>query len=163
VHLDRDKLIDKAIHAQRTVFRAMHAATEPAWLQLDLTMSQVKGLFALANGGALTIGALGGALGIGPPGASLLVNRLVHLGLVERAEDPADRRRALVRLTGRGEELVLGLRQGRRERLRAWLAQLSDADLAALSRGLCAMAVVAAGGDGAAPAVERAGMVAAGE
>ena len=163
MRIDRDQLIDEAIHAQRAVFRAMHASAEPSWLRLDLTMSQVKGLFALANGGPLTIGALGGALGIGRPGASLLVDRLVQLGLVERAEDPADRRRALARLTGRGEELVLGLRQGRRERLRGWLAQLSDADLAALSRGLRAMAAVVAGGDGTSPAGEPTDVVAAGD
>ena len=154
MRIDRDQLIDEAIQAQRAVFRAMHASAEPSWLRLDLTMSQVKGLFALAHGGAL---------GLGRPGASQLADRLVQLGLVERAADPGDRRRALARLTGRGEELVLGLRQGRRERLRGWLAQLSDADLAALSRGLRAMAAVVAGGDGASTAGEPTDVVAAGD
>src|SRR5439155_21058303 len=98
------------------------------------------------------VGHLAQALGIGKPAASILVDRLVHLALVQRDEDRADRRRTLVRLSGRGEELVLGLRQGRRERVRQWASQLTDADLAALRRGLRALAAVAAGQEGGDPA-----------
>ena len=165
---DREAQIDDVLHAQREIWRAMRESAEPAWLELDLTMGQVKGLFALAQSGAMTVGHLAEALGIGKPAASILVDRLVHLALVERDEDRADRRRTLVRLSARGEELVLGLRQGRRERVRQWASRLADADLAALRRGLRALAAVAAGQDGGEPtprtrADERAAAVAAGQ
>ena len=147
----RDHLIDDALQAQKQIVQAMHAAAEPTWLQLDLTMAQLKGLLALADS-AMTIGQLAEALGSGKPTASILVERLVQLGLVERAEDPLDRRRTIARVTARGEELVARLRQGGRERLRTWLSRLGDDDLAALVQGLQALATAAAGEQVALPA-----------
>jgi len=149
--ISRDQLIDNALQAQKQIMQAMHAAAEPAWLQLDLTMAQLKGLFALADG-PMTIGQLADALGSGKPAASILVERLVQLGLVERAEDALDRRRTIARVTARGEELVARLRQGGRERLRTWLSRLGDDDLAALVQGLRALAAAAAGEQVALPA-----------
>src|SRR5437588_6971759 len=92
-------------------------------------MAQLKGRFALADS-PMTIGQLADALGSGKPAASILVERLVQLALVERAEDPLDRRRTIARVTPQGEELVARLRQGGRDRLRAWLSRLGDDDLA---------------------------------
>src|SRR2546423_12566088 len=117
----RDRLIDDALQAQKRIVQAMHAAAEPTWLQLDLTMAQLKGLFALADS-PMTIGQLADALGSGKPAASILVERLVQLALVERAEDPLDRPRTIARVTPQGEELVARLRQGRRGRPRARLS-----------------------------------------
>ena len=147
----RDRLIDDAMQAQKQIVRAMHTAAEPTWLQLDLTMAQLKGLLALADS-PMTIGQLAEALGSGKPTASILVERLVQLGLVERAEDPLDRRRTIARVTAQGEELVTRLRQGGRDRLRAWLSRLDDDDLAALVQGLQALATAAAGEQMARPA-----------
>src|SRR5436305_10823750 len=139
------------MQAQNLIARAMHTAAEPTWLQLDLTIGQLKGLFTLADS-PMTIGQLAEALGSGKPAASILVERLVQLGLVERAEDLLDRRRTIARVTARGEELTARLRQGGRERLRAWLSRLGDDDLAALVQGLRALAAVAAGEQVALPA-----------
>ena len=149
--ISRDQMIDNALQAQKQIVQAMHAAAEPTWLQLDLTMAQLKGLFALADS-PMTIGQLADVLGSGKPAASILVERLVQLGLVERAEDALDRRRTIARVTARGEELVARLRQGGRERLRTWLSRLGDDDLAALVQGLRALAAAAAGEQVALPA-----------
>jgi MarR family transcriptional regulator, organic hydroperoxide resistance regulator len=151
IMISRNQLIDDAMQAQKQIVQAMHAAAEPTWLQLDLTMAQLKGLFALADS-PMTIGQLAEALGSGKPAASILVERLVQLGLVERAEDPLDRRRTIARVTAQGEELVARLRQGGRDRLRAWLSRLGDDDLAALVQGLQALATVASGEQVALPA-----------
>jgi len=139
---DRELLIDEIVQAQRVVFQAIQAMAPSPWLQLDLTMAQLKGLFLLANHGPMTVGHLAQALAVGKPAASILADRLVQLGLVERAEDPHDRRRTFVRLSASGEDLVIRLRQGSCERLRAWLGQLSAGDLAALRQGLYALAAV---------------------
>ena len=149
--ISRDQMIDNALQAQKQIVQAMHAAAEPTWLQLDLTMAQLKGLFALADS-PMTIGQLADVLGSGKPAASILVERLVQLGLVERAEDALDRRRTIARVTARGEELVARLRQGGRERLRTWLSRLGDDDLTALVQGMQALAAAAAGEQVALPA-----------
>lgn len=141
---DRELLVQQALQAQKQIFMAMQAAAEPAWLQLDLTMAQLKGLVLLAHDGPLTIGEMARALGIGRPAASILVDRLVELGLIERTEDPVDRRRTFARLTPKAEELVAQLRQGGRERMREWLGRLSDDDLAALVHALHALVTAAA-------------------
>jgi DNA-binding MarR family transcriptional regulator len=139
----RELLVEQAMQAQKRVYLLMHAAAGPAWLETDLTLAQIKGLFLLAREEASTISRIALALGVGRPASSILVERLVELGLVERAEDPVDRRRTLVRLSPRGEELIAQLRQDGRERLREWLGRLSEDDLAALVRGLSALAAAA--------------------
>ncbi len=140
---DRKPLVDKVLQAQKSIFFALQAAGVSPWLQLDLTMSQLKGLFLLTCDGPMMVSQLGQALGMGKPAASILVDQLAQLGLVERTEDVTDRRRTLVRLSQSGEELVRQLRQGRYELLSAWLDRLSEEDLNALVQGLSALARVA--------------------
>lgn len=132
-------LIDEIAQAQRSIFRAMQAAAMPTWLQVDLTLAQIKALFTLETGGPTTVGQLAAALDIGRPAGSILLDRLVQMGLVGRKEDAVDRRRAIIQLTPLGEELLTRLRQGRRERLLDSLGQMSDDDLGALLRGLRAL------------------------
>ena len=139
---ERQALIEQVMQAEKAIFHALQANAGSVWSQLDLTMSQLKALHFIAHDGPLPVGGLGHALGIGKPAASLLVNRLVRQGLVTRAEDPLDRRRTLVALSGQGQELVEQL-QGSRERLAQWLGGLGDADLADLARALRALAAAA--------------------
>src|SRR5262245_58643618 len=112
-----------------------------------MTMAQFRGLIVLAHDQPLAIGALGDRLSIGLPGASRLVERLVAEQLVERYEDPADRRRALVRLAPRGQAAIDEMQQGRRQtggRLRRALARLPDGELARLREAMVALARAAA-------------------
>lgn len=138
----RDAAMDAALKAQRALIEAIHATTDPAWLHLDLTMGQLKALFALADA-ALTVGQLADRMGLSKPTVSLLVDRLVHLDLVTRTEDPEDRRRTYVRLTAAGRDRVALLRQGGEDRWRSLLGQLADDDLAAWTQGVQALARVA--------------------
>lgn len=141
---ERERLLDAVIDGQKKILRATHAASTPTWLELQLTMAQLKGLFVLAQC-ARSVSEVGEALGTGKAAASLLVDRLVQVGLVDRTEDPVDRRRTVVRLTTEGEHSVRQLREGGRERYREWLDRLSDDDLAALTQGIQALASVIEG------------------
>jgi len=71
------------------------------------------------------------------------VEKLVRAGLVQRAEDPQDRRQTLVRLTQQGEDLIEHLSQDRLEQVRFWLNQLNEEELTALRVGLEALSRVA--------------------
>ncbi len=124
----------------RTLQEAIFDSATDEWLQLDFTMGQLKALFALRRSGPVPVGGLAEALGIGLPAASILTEKLVQSELVERREDPHDRRRALVGLTPNGEQLALNLWQGRRERLAEMLGRLSEHEFAALVEGLDALA-----------------------
>jgi MarR family transcriptional regulator, organic hydroperoxide resistance regulator len=141
--MDED-LVEQGLELYRTAARALHEQGAPAWHQVELSVAQLKALFALVDGGSMPIGGVAARLGIGLPAASSLVDRLVDQGLVARREDPIDRRRTLAEPTGPGEALAQRLRQGSREALRAWLERMDAADLEALVRGLRAIVAAAA-------------------
>ena len=122
--------------------RTVVAANTPDWVQLEMPIGQIKALFTIAHSEKLTIGQLAEMLILGQSATSILVERLVQQGLVQRVEDPADRRRTFVELTGGGLQLAVRLREGRRDRLHDWLVQLPEEDLSALVPGLGALARV---------------------
>ncbi len=134
----REMLTDEIFLSLKSMLLGRTAATT-VWLDLDLTIGQIKGIFMLAYSGPMTVGQVAEALGIGKPAASILVDRLVHISLADRTEDAVDRRRAIIRLTTRGEDLVTQLLQGRRELLQDALGRMSDKDLEALAQGLRAL------------------------
>ena len=136
-------LIEAIIETHRSILRAIGASAPSIWMELDLSMAQLKTLMTLYNGGAAPIGQIAECLGIGQPTASHLVDKLVHTQLVVRTEDPLDRRRTLAQLSPGGEELAERINQVRFGTLRRWLAQLDDAALAAYLHGSRALADVA--------------------
>lgn len=140
---NRDQAVREALWSLRRIAAVMQKVTTPAWIELKLTMAQVKGLFILARQGSMPVGRLAEVLGIGEPSASQLIDRLVRLQLAVRTEDPEDRRRTLVSLSRQGEELVANLRHGSKTSLERWLARLSEQDLTLLRQGLQALAASA--------------------
>jgi DNA-binding MarR family transcriptional regulator len=106
-------------------------------------MGQLRTLMALAADGSMTVSAMAERLGIAKPTASILIDRLVHIGDAVRSEDPEDRRRTLVALTPAGVALVARLRNGQSERFERWLAAMRPDDLAALTQGMQALAAIA--------------------
>jgi len=140
---ERHSIIEDIIASHQNMYRRIGASIPSVWMELDVSMAQLKTLMALYNCGALAIGQIAEMLGIGQPTASHLVDRLVQTGLVSRTEDPLDRRRTLAQLSPSGEELAERIHRIRFEALRRWLAQLDDASLAALHQGWQALAAVA--------------------
>jgi DNA-binding MarR family transcriptional regulator len=141
---EQSEKIEAVIQAHRQLFRAIARAVPPVWMELDLSMAQLKVLMGLYHNGALSIGQIAELCSIGQPTASHLVDRLVQAQLVQRTEDPLDRRRALAQLAPSGRELAERIIQVRVGPLRRWMAQLDDADLAAFSRISRLLAEIAA-------------------
>jgi MarR family transcriptional regulator, organic hydroperoxide resistance regulator len=138
-----EKTIDAILQAQRTVIRTLHDAST-SWLELNVSMAQLKTLIVLSDEGPLPVGQVGCRMGVTLPTASYQVERLVRKGLVERVQDEQDRRRTLVHLTEQATELLRSLRQGRAELMRSWIEQMSSDEVAALQQGLEALAGIAA-------------------
>jgi DNA-binding MarR family transcriptional regulator len=138
----REAAIRGVMDAQLALVQAIAREQLPEWTHLDLTMGQLKTLMALSSHDSMTVSALAEALNVGKPTASLLVDRLVQLGYVARAEDREDRRRTLVTLSATGSDLTRNLRQGKLERFTRWLAEMDTDDLVALQQGLRALAAV---------------------
>jgi DNA-binding MarR family transcriptional regulator len=73
----------------------------------DLSFSQLKTLLLVAeHAGPLSVKDVADRLGISLPTASRAVDSLVRRGIVERAEDPADRRMKQVRTSPKGDRLM---------------------------------------------------------
>jgi DNA-binding MarR family transcriptional regulator len=87
-----------------------------------LSMPQFSILMQLHHKGPCGMSEVSDRFDISPAAASQLVDKLVHAGYLERAEDPSDRRAKLLTLSAKGEELVL---QGTEERYR-WMYDLTS-------------------------------------
>jgi MarR family transcriptional regulator, organic hydroperoxide resistance regulator len=118
--------------------KARGKATIAAWMELQLTLPQFKMLVIISKAESSTVGGIAEQLGVGEPTASYLIERLVQAGFAERAENPSDRRKAMIRLSPEGTALLERL-QGPRNWLQDLLSDLDPEDLAALRRGLGAV------------------------
>ena len=132
----RPSKIAAVVESFEAISRSLRVCAETDWMELDLTMAQLKTLFTLEYSGPMTIGQTGEKLRISLPTASHLVDRLVQGGYVERTEDATDRRRTLASTTASGTELVTRLRQGGRDVLVEWLGRLDENALGSLLSGL---------------------------
>jgi DNA-binding MarR family transcriptional regulator len=105
-----------SIFARRSIHEFMRFAQEHG-----LTMAQISVLLQLYHRGPGTILAVRGGLHLSRAAVSQLVDRLVQMGFVERAESPEDRRVKLISLTPAGTTLVAeGI-----ARRRGWLGQVA--------------------------------------
>jgi DNA-binding MarR family transcriptional regulator len=86
---------------------------------------RLSALSVLVFGGPRTIGALASAEGVTAPTMTRLVAAMVRDGLVERSEDPADRRVVRVRATEAGRALLLAGRDRRVAALEGMLGPLT--------------------------------------
>jgi DNA-binding MarR family transcriptional regulator len=137
---DRGAIREETLAAAARFFCALEAGAFSVWKDVELTMAQAKAGMFLFHHGPATIGRLADTFHIGQPAASVLVDRLVGLGLVERHEDPLDRRRTLARLTPQGEEILSRFRSSRLELIRDWLEALDTPDMQAFAHALTVLA-----------------------
>ncbi len=94
-------------------------------VEAGMTLAQFRALVTVARSGGILVGDLAEALGIQRSGATRLVDRLEHAGLITRSVRPADRRGVVVRVTVAGENLVHDVMERRRAQIADILAGLS--------------------------------------
>ncbi|HET6484784.1 MAG TPA: MarR family transcriptional regulator [Spirochaetia bacterium] len=136
-HADEAQL-KEVVELLRDVLHGLLMTSVPAWLDLQLTLPQLRAVFVVAHHEGCSLREVAGHLGVGEPTASHLIDRLVTQGLIERGDDPEDRRRAVLRLSAGGRKLITRL-LGWENILATWLREIPRADLASLSRGLSAV------------------------
>ncbi len=91
------------------------------FVEMDLSLTQARVVFLLAEHGTeLPVGEAADHLGVSVATAGRAVDRLVSLGMVDRREDPDDRRSKLVSLTAEGRRLADTQRAGMREKVRTF-------------------------------------------
>ena len=123
------KLQDELIH-----HRALWDAGP--WLELNMSTPQLKTLLLISEEKEVRMRELARRLGGSFSNATVLVDRLVERGFVERLAEPQDRRVVLVRATEKGERLIEQLITSWRTLSAPLLETLSPEDLATVHDAL---------------------------
>jgi MarR family transcriptional regulator, organic hydroperoxide resistance regulator len=134
----REELEREVVAQYRTLGRTLKTSSGTVWMEIDLTIAQLRTLHVLAEEGPLVIGQIAQRLGVGLSTGGHLVDRLVQAGLAERTEDAEDRRRTLAQLTPKGEDLYARLLNHPLQ-IQMLIQKLDKDDLAALLQGLQAI------------------------
>jgi DNA-binding MarR family transcriptional regulator len=114
----------------RTVWNA-----EP-WLELNMSTPQFKALLLISEEEGVRMRELARKLGGSFSNATVLVDRLVDRGLVERLADPQDRRVVLVRAADEGQQLIQQLVTSWRTLSTPLLEALAPEDLSKVHEAL---------------------------
>ena len=112
---------------------AVHA---PEFTAVDLTMAQAKLLYVVTAAGDLSMSEIAQRLGVTISTASGAVDHLVSVGLLDRIDDPANRRQVRVSVTPFGLETLERLRELSTRQLRALFDLVGDDDLAVVERAI---------------------------
>src|SRR6478752_9451346 len=100
------------------------AARSLAAVEDTVTLTQVRALVIIASRGPLHLAALAEDMGVHPSNATRACDRLVAAGLLDRRDNPADRRHLLLELTPAGQELIDGVVTRRRTALEQILRRM---------------------------------------
>jgi DNA-binding MarR family transcriptional regulator len=90
-----------------------------------LSVTQIGALIHINSRGACGVTDIGDDLGVTSAAASQMLERLVQGGLVERREDPDDRRAKRIELTERGQRVLRGSLEARQRQFAALADRLS--------------------------------------
>jgi DNA-binding MarR family transcriptional regulator len=92
-------------------------------------------LSAVANGEPATLNQVAKAVGRGAPAVSRSIDALVRAGLIERTQDPNNRRRLALKLTQAGRERLASRTSGSSS-LQSKLERLANSELRAVERAI---------------------------
>jgi DNA-binding MarR family transcriptional regulator len=131
-----------AFEALQQRLMTLHAVE---FANLEITMAQAKLLYVVTAAGELSMSETAHGLGITVSTASGAVDRLVELGLLERSDDPTNRRQVRVSVTETGRRTLEQLQDLNTRRLRDLFQRVSDEDLEVVERATLILAEAAAG------------------
>lgn len=143
-----------------TLVRQLHevtAASPDAWEDVELTITQLRGLFVLGARQPFRVSDLAGALGMSLASASALGDRLVRLGYVARRSDPDDRRTVLLGVAPKGTRLLERLDRRSTDKLSRAVLQMTGTERTALATALRAILRVSSLESAPLPRVPRRG------
>jgi len=100
-----------------------------AWVELGLTLTQLRVLFVLRAEDGASASVLAERLNVTPSTLTRIVDRLVGQGLVRRESDHGDRRLVRHHLSAKGGRTVEELERGTRARMNEVMDRLTTAQM----------------------------------
>lgn len=138
---DAGRQADAVMRASRVLVGIV--ARSVAEVEQQVSLTQLRVLVLVATRGRLNLGQVADALGVHPSNATRTVDRLVVAGLLERTNDPKDRRYLLLDLTAQGHEVVERVMGYRRAAITAVLEDMPSARRRTLAAALDSFAAAA--------------------
>ncbi len=135
----QEELIERILQLGEKAFRELIPILPTEWLQLDLTMSQLKVVLLLFMTGSVRMSDIASALGVSLATATGVVDRLVERDIVLRESQPEDRRVVLCHLSEKGQKLIGGLWQLARDRAKELLEVAAPSQLQLIREALEAL------------------------
>jgi len=120
-------------------FRELFPILPKEWLQLDLTMPQLKVVLLLFLSGPARMTEIATALDVSLATATGVIDRLVERDTVIRESQPEDRRVVLCRLSDKGQKMIGGLWQLARNRTKELLEAVDSSQLTLITKALEAL------------------------
>ncbi len=120
----------------RRILARIGGESSGVWMDLHITMPQMKVLLLLSENGSLRVGVLAKHLNVSTPTITGIVDRLVREDLVKREDDPSDRRVVLNNLTGKGQAVMERLAQRSDAEVQRMVGSLSAEEQTAIARSL---------------------------
>jgi DNA-binding MarR family transcriptional regulator len=142
VDREREACIEQAVAVYEALIHRVASAHAPEFLGVGVTMSQAKVLY-LVQAEPVRMSDLSARLGVSLSTVSGLVDRLVDQGLLDRRDDPADRRHVVLRITDAGATQLQLFRELNAGQFRGLLSHLADKDLAVVRQALDLLAAAA--------------------
>jgi DNA-binding MarR family transcriptional regulator len=129
---------ERAVDAVLAASRALVAVAAQSIAAVDeiADVVEVRALVVVSQLGGASLRDLADGLGMHVSTASRLCDRLVGAGLLDRRDDPTDRRQLALRLTPRGRAVVNRVGNRRREIVGRIIAQLDEDECTRLSEAL---------------------------
>jgi len=125
-----------AVDSIRRVVRVLRLAAQKTQMTAGISSAQLFVLQQLGDGDGLSVNELAKRTLTDRSSVAALVERLQEQQLVDRTTHPADRRRAVVRITGAGRRLLGQAPDAPTTALLAALRRLDRRELATLARSL---------------------------
>src|SRR3954470_13762630 len=132
--------ISERVAMGRALWRELVVGFASQLSELRLGFTQLAALYVLAEGSTTTIGELAEALGRSPSATSRLVDGLVRRRLVERREEPEDRRQRSISLTQRGQALLRAVDRARADQFLTTVRPMPTPERALVAMGVAALA-----------------------
>jgi len=132
--------ISERVAMGRALWRELVVGFASQLGELRLGFTQLAALYVLAEGSTTTIGELAEALGRSPSATSRLVDGLVRRRLVERREEPEDRRQRSISLTQRGQAILRAVDRARADQFLSMVRPMPTPERALVAMGVAALA-----------------------
>jgi DNA-binding MarR family transcriptional regulator len=130
--MEKKDLIKEALLLQRDTDKIMRRFEPQPWIELNLTLAQLKSLFFISAKEKTNFKKVAEALNVTPPNVTGIIDKLVEQGLVTRTENQEDRRIMLLQATEKGHELLNTLRESHVNQMTQILGNLSVEELTSL-------------------------------